>query len=103
MKLNLRIYIQLKGYKNSHLPWEDLPELFQSPYELQLWVSRKNTNGDSGKDAKGKKDKVASLKCIWHEISYFLKWKNLLSCSITYFSVSCFYGLFLRYFNLFDM
>jgi hypothetical protein len=37
------------------------------------------------------------LKCIWHEISYFLKWKNSLSCSVTYFSVSCFYGLFPRY------
>ena len=90
MKLNLRIYIQLKGYKNSHLPWEDLPELFQSPYELQLWVSRKNTNGDSGKDAKGKKDKVASWrkseercfilfalvelpvsKCLCNKISYY--------------------------------
>jgi hypothetical protein len=43
------------------------------------------------------------LKCIWHEISYFLRWKNSLSCSVTYFSVSCFYGLFPRYFNLFDM
>jgi hypothetical protein len=41
--------------------------------------------------------------CIWHEISYFLKWKNSLSCSVTYFSVSCFYGLFPRYFNLFGM
>jgi hypothetical protein len=41
------------------------------------------------------------LKCIWHEISYFLKWKNSLSCSVTYFSVSCFYRLFPRYFNLF--
>jgi hypothetical protein len=42
------------------------------------------------------------LKCIWHEISYFLKWNNSLSCSVTYFSVSCFYGLFPRYliFNL---
>jgi hypothetical protein len=47
-------------------------------------------------------DSVA-LKCIWHEISYFLKWKNSLSCSITYFSVSRFYDLFPRYFNLFDM
>ena len=28
-----------------------------------------------------------SLKCIWHEISYFLKRKNSLSCSVTYFSV----------------
>jgi hypothetical protein len=44
-----------------------------------------------------------NLKCIWHEISYFLKWKNPLSCSVTYFSVSCVYGLFTRYFNLFDM
>jgi hypothetical protein len=43
------------------------------------------------------------LKCIWHEISYFLEWKNSLSCSVTYFSVSCFYGLFTRYLNLFDM
>jgi hypothetical protein len=43
------------------------------------------------------------LKCIWHEISYFLKWKNSLSCSVTCFPVSCFYGLFPRYFNLFDM
>jgi hypothetical protein len=43
------------------------------------------------------------LKCIWHEISYFLKWKNSFSCSVTYFSVSCFCGLFPRYFNLFDM
>jgi hypothetical protein len=40
------------------------------------------------------------LKCIWHEISHFLKWKNSLSCSVTYFSVSCFYALFPRYFNL---
>jgi hypothetical protein len=46
---------------------------------------------------------MLSLKCIWHEISYFLKWKNSLSCSATYFSVSCFNGLFPRYFNLFDM
>jgi hypothetical protein len=46
---------------------------------------------------------VKWLKCIWHEISYFLKWKNSLSCSVTYFSVSYFYGLFPRYFNLFDM
>ena len=38
-----------------------------------------------------------------HEIFYFLKRKNSLSCSVTYFSVSCFYGLFPRYFNLFDM
>ena len=29
--------------------------------------------------------------------------RNSLSCSATYFSVSCFYGLFPRYFNLFDM
>jgi tRNA(His) 5'-end guanylyltransferase len=43
------------------------------------------------------------LKCIWHEFFYFLKWKNSLSCSVTYFSVSCFYGLFPRYFNLFGM
>jgi hypothetical protein len=43
------------------------------------------------------------LKCIWHEFFYFLKWKNSLSCSVTYFSVSCFYGLFQRYFNLFGM
>jgi hypothetical protein len=43
------------------------------------------------------------LKCIWHEIYYFLKWKNSLSCSVTYFPVSCFCGLFPRYFNLFDM
>ena len=40
---------------------------------------------------------------IWHEISYFLKWKNYLSSSVTYFLVSCFYNLFPRYFNLFDM
>jgi hypothetical protein len=45
---------------------------------------------------------IIFLKCIWHEISYFLKWKNSLSCSVTYFSVSCFYVLFPRYFNLFD-
>jgi hypothetical protein len=25
------------------------------------------------------------LKCIWNEISYFLKWKNSLRCSVTYF------------------
>jgi hypothetical protein len=43
---------------------------------------------------------ILSLKCIWHEFFYFLKWKNSLSCSVTYFSVSCFYGLFSRYFNL---
>jgi hypothetical protein len=23
---------------------------------------------------------------LWHEISYFLKWKNSLSCGVTYFS-----------------
>jgi hypothetical protein len=46
---------------------------------------------------------ASALKCIWHEISYFLKWKNSLSCSVTYFWVFCFYGLFPRYFNLFDM
>jgi hypothetical protein len=45
---------------------------------------------------------ITFKKCIWHEISYFLKWKNSLSCSVTYFSVSCFYGLFPRYFNLFE-
>jgi hypothetical protein len=44
---------------------------------------------------------IESLKCIWHEISYFLKWNNSLSCSVTCFSVSCFYGLFPRYFNLY--
>ena len=42
------------------------------------------------------------LKCILHEISYFLKRKNSLNCSVTCFSVSCFYGLFPRYLNLFD-
>jgi hypothetical protein len=26
-----------------------------------------------------------------------------LSCNVTYFSVSCFHGLFPRYFNLFGM
>jgi hypothetical protein len=43
------------------------------------------------------------LKCIWNEISYFLKRKNSWSCSVTYISVSWFYGLFPRYINLFDM
>ena len=48
------IIVLIDDKKESHLPWEDLREPFQSLYERQLWESKKNTSGDNGTDAEGK-------------------------------------------------
>jgi hypothetical protein len=61
-------------------------------YNKQLQVSDTNSdNQNIGNSCQAERFEFMNLlQCIWHEIFYFLKWKNSLSRSETYLSVSLF-------------